>query len=212
MRLVPRLLPTVIAASAIMLTFRVGLIWHDAGEAFAESAANAPTAAPDKPAAPDKLAPSDKSAAADKPAPAAPKFSAAEVGVLQELSKRRAELDQRAEDLDRRELLLKAAEQRVDEKIAKLQQIQAQVDASLGKVEQADEDRLKSLVHIYESMKPQEAAVIFSGMDMPQLLQLLTRMKDLKTAPILAAMSPDKARAITMALTQRKDVPDPKTN
>jgi len=132
--------------------------------------------------------------------------------VLQELAKRREALDQRQADQDRRELTLKAVEQRVDEKIAQLKQIQAQVDAAIGKSAAEDDERIKSLVHIYENMKPKDAATIFEGMEMPALLQLLTRMKDLKTAPILAAMAPDKARAVTVALAQRKDPADQKTN
>ncbi len=156
----------------------------------------------------------DQTGAADPAKTHAPpqKFSPAEVQVLGELSKRREELDKRSDDLDRRDLLLKAAEQRVDEKIAELKQLQTQVDASLGQMKQQDDDRLQSLVHIYETMKPKEAATIFEGMDMPSLIGLLSRMKDLKTAPILAAMAPDKARAVTVALAQRKEISDPKAN
>jgi flagellar motility protein MotE (MotC chaperone) len=61
-------------------------------------------------------------------------------------------------------------------------------------------------------MKPKDAATIFEGMELPPLLQLLTRMKDLKTAPILAAMAPEKARAVTIAMAQHKDLPDQKSN
>ncbi len=213
MRLVPRLLPTVIAVSAVMLTVKVGALWHDAGVAFAQQPA--PAAAPgDK--GPDKAASGPAPADSDQPDAAKTrppqKFTPAEIEVLGELSKRREELDKRSEDLDRRDLLMKAAEQRVDEKIAELKQLQTQVDASLGQMKQEDDDRLKSLVHIYETMKPQEAATIFEGMDMPSLIGLLSRMKDLKTAPILAAMAPDKARAVTVALAQRKEISDPKAN
>ena len=56
-------------------------------------------------------------------------------------------------------------------------------------------------------MKPADAAQILQQMDMPVLLQLLSRMKDQKTAPILAAMDPVKARAITMALADKGNLP-----
>jgi flagellar motility protein MotE (MotC chaperone) len=212
MRLVPRLIPTVIVATTVILTMRVGALWHDAGIAMAQTPAAAPAASP----APASAATGDAAKPATPPTPAAPpaaaKFSPEEVQLLQELSKRRVELDQRSEDLDRRELLLKAAEQQVDEKIAKLQQLQTQVDAQLGKAAAQDDDRLKSLVKIYETMKPDQAAAIFAGMDMPVLLQLVTRMKDKSTADILGKMTPEKARAVTTALEQRTAPTDPKTN
>jgi flagellar motility protein MotE (MotC chaperone) len=217
MRAVPRLLPSLIVAATIMLSMRVGMLWRDAGTAFAQAQPAAPGAAPvpaaaptPPPAAPAEAAP----AGATDAAPAKPQthFSAGEVQVLQELSQRRTELDKRAEDQDRRELTLKAVEQRIDEKIAQLKTLQAQIDAMIGKSEAQDDDRIKGLVHIYENMKPKDAATIFDGMDMPALLQLLTRMKDLKTAPILAAMTPDKARAVTIAMAQRREMPEPKSN
>jgi flagellar motility protein MotE (MotC chaperone) len=200
----------VIAVSVLALTVRIGVLWHDAGAALAatEPAPAAPSATP---AAPGD-APTASGDSAKPHASPPPKFSASEVEVLTELSKRRAELDKRADDLDHRELLLKAAEQRVDDKIAQLKDLQTQVDATVDKVKADDDERLKSLVRIYENMKPKDAAAIFEGMDVPAVLDLLTRMKDLKTAPILAAMAPDKARAVTVALEQRKALPDSKTN
>ncbi|HVJ51085.1 MAG TPA: hypothetical protein VM689_01395 [Aliidongia sp.] len=235
-----RLLLILVVTAGFSLSVRLGAIWHEAGIAFAESSppgGTTPAAKPDapkpdatKPAA--KVEPAKTDAKGDpakadsakpdaakndppKPAGANQKFSPAEVELLQELSKRRAELDQRADDLDRRELLLKATEQRVQENIDKLQQVQTQVDASLGKVDEQEGERLKSLVHMYEGMKPAEAARIFEQLDMPVLLQLMTHMKDQKTGPILASMATDKAKAVTIALAEKKQqapASDAKTN
>jgi flagellar motility protein MotE (MotC chaperone) len=225
-----RLLFSLIAILGLTLSVRLGALWHEAGMALAEStppAASAPTngakpaGAKPEDAKPDAAAPeggkADPAAGGDpiKPTSAAAakqKFSPAEVELLQGLSKRRTELDQRSDELDQRELLLKAAEQRVQEKIDKLQQMQAQIDTTIGKVDEQEDERLKSLVHIYETMKPAEAARVFEQLDMPVLLQLMTRMKDQKTAPIMAAMAVDKAKALTLALAERKQVADSKTN
>lgn len=134
-------------------------------------------------------------------------FTPAEVGILQDLSQRRADLDKRSDDLDHRALLLQALETQVNAKIAKLQQLQANLKVLANEVDQNQQQRLGSLVHIYETMKPADAAQILQQMDMPVLLQLLSRMKDQKTAPILAAMDPVKARAITMALADKGNLP-----
>jgi flagellar motility protein MotE (MotC chaperone) len=228
MHMLRRLLVSLVVMAVLTLSVRVGAIWHEAGIALAEStppaAATPLPAAPAKPdpAKPDGPKPDAPKADAGKPGtPAADplksssanqKFSPAEVELLQGLAKRRAELDQRADELDQRELLLKAAEQRVQEKIDKLQQMQSQVDASLGKVDEQEGERLKSLVHMYEGMKPTEAARIFEQLDMPVLLELMTRMKDQKTGPIMASMATDKAKALTIALAEKKQAADPKTN
>jgi flagellar motility protein MotE (MotC chaperone) len=210
-----RVLKSLIVAAVLMLAVRLGSVWHDAGIAFAQ---NASAAAPAS-AAPSAAAPAEPAKTADavgtdplKPANANQKFSPSELELLQSLSKRRAELDQRSEELDRRELLLKATEQRVQEKIDQLQKMQSQVDAALGKVDEQEDQRLQSLVRIYEAMKPQEAAAIFDKLEQPVLMQVLTRMKDKAVAAILPHLDGDKARSITMALAEHKQMPDPKTN
>jgi len=216
MPVLSRLLKSLIVAAMLMLAVKLGAVWHDAGVAFAQGTPPAAPAIPAKPAD-SSAAPSAVSAAptADplKPATASPqKFSPTEIELLQSLSKRRAELDQRSEELDQRDLLLKATEQRVQEKIDKLQQMQAQIDTALGKVDEQEDLRLASLVRIYEAMKPQEAAAIFDKLEQPVLMQVLTRMKDRSVAAILPHLDGDKARAITTALAEHKQLPDLKTN
>src|SRR5271166_434198 len=106
-----RLLFTLIFAAGLMVTLRLGAVWHEAGVAFAQTApahpeAGTPITTPSRPATPSP---------SGDPAKNQQKFSPEEVELLQDLSKRRTELDARAEEFDRRELLLKAAEQRVQE-------------------------------------------------------------------------------------------------
>lgn len=229
MRLKPRLLHVLIAAASVMLVARVGAVYHEAGIAFAqtppaakptsETPAKPASETPAKPASETPAKPASETPAKTAAAPAAegepltpgvPKapppttYTETEVKLLQDLAKRRAELDQRADELTQRETLLKAAEQRVDEKIDQLKQMQATVDASLGKVDAQEDQRLSSLVAIYTNMKPKEAAPILSTLDMPVLLQLLTRMKDRTTSAIMAAMDPKTAQTITLALAQRR--------
>ncbi|MDB5359970.1 MAG: hypothetical protein JWO51_1267 [Rhodospirillales bacterium] len=208
MRLKPRLLHLLIVAAGVMLATRLGAVYHEAGIAFAQTAPAKPTS--ETPAKAPPSAAAAPAVAAEPLNPGVPKtppaqtYTEAEVKLLQDLAKRRIELDQRADELTQRETLLKAAEQRVDEKIDQLKQMQATVDASLGKVDAQEDQRLSSLVAIYTNMKPKEAATILSQLDMPVLLQLLTRMKDRTTSAIMAAMDPKTAQTITMALAQRR--------
>src|SRR5215469_1523420 len=55
-------------------------------------------------------------------------MSPSEIDLLQKLAERRAALDKRSAELDQREILLQAAEKRVDEKIAKLAALEKDID------------------------------------------------------------------------------------
>jgi flagellar motility protein MotE (MotC chaperone) len=170
----------------------------------AASPGAAPAAAAASPAAASQ--PEPAAAAGNKPPVLDPlSMSPAEVDLLQKLAERRAELDKRAAELSQREVLLQAAEKRIDEKIAKLAELKKDIGGIVDKQNQEDQDRLKSLVKIYETMKPVDAARIFSQLDMPVLLGGLENMKERNAAPILAAMDPGKAKAVTLALAERRD-------
>jgi flagellar motility protein MotE (MotC chaperone) len=133
-----------------------------------------------------------------------------EIVLLQSLSQRREELEQRAREIDEREVLLKAAEQRIDQRIGELERLQASIEALLVKHDEQGEAQLQSLVKIYESMKPKDAARIFEELDMEVLLEVVERMKERKTAPILAQMNPERAKTVTLELAQRRELPIPR--
>lgn len=130
-----------------------------------------------------------------------------EVDVLQQLAKRREELDLRARQLDEREALIQAAEQRMDQKMAELKALQATLEDLTKKHSDAQEAELKSLVKTYENMKPKAAAKVFEEMDMDVLLDVAERMSERKLAPILAQVTPTRAKEITFELAQRRQLP-----
>lgn len=134
-------------------------------------------------------------------------FSAAEVQVLQSLAKRRDDLDRREKSLAEREALLSAAEQEVDHKIAELNKLKSELESLLGQQQKEQDDRIDSLVKIYEGMKPKEAATIFNTLDMDVLLPVISRMNERKSGPILASMDPEKARIVTIRLAQQRELP-----
>lgn len=131
-------------------------------------------------------------------------LSPAEIDLLQKLSERHKKLDQWARDLDMREQLLKAAEQRINRKVGELKEIQVRVKAMLKQYDKEQERKLKSLVKIYENMKPKDAAPIFMELDLPILLDVVERMREAKVAPILAKMEPKKAKTVTAELAKRR--------
>jgi flagellar motility protein MotE (MotC chaperone) len=216
-----RLLPTLIGVASLMLVLRVADIWFDLdAHAQTTGAAAATPAATPAPAAPGTGTGSTTPTAAPAPAAATttptatataqPPRQAAESAPdplsmsLQKLAQRRQELDKRAAEMAQQQVLLKAAEQRIDDKIAKLQSIETDIGGLEDKRDQQEDQRLKSLVKIYETMKPADAARIFEQLDMPVLLDVLKRMREVKAAPVLAAMDPEKAKVATTALAESK--------
>ena len=64
--------------------------------------------------------------------------------------------------------------------------------------------QIKSLVKIYEGMKPDEAAAIFNELDMPILLDVIGKMSERKVALVLANMNPKRARDVTQELADKR--------
>ena len=141
------------------------------------------------------------------PAMPAMNFSETEIEVLQSLAKRRDNLEAREQRLMQREALLDAAEQEVDRKITELTSLRTEIESLLGQQQKVQEERLRSMVKIYESMKPGDAAAIFNTMDMDILISVLSRMSERKSAPIFASMSPQRAQEVTIKLVEQSQLP-----
>lgn len=130
----------------------------------------------------------------------------AEIKILEELAARRRELEDKARDLEFREGLLKATEQRIDEKIQELRQLQAELQSVIDQKDEEEEQKIQSLVRIYEKMKPKEAARVFERLEMPLLLSVIGRMKERVSAAILAEMDPQRVSEVTAEMARRKDL------
>jgi flagellar motility protein MotE (MotC chaperone) len=129
--------------------------------------------------------------------------SATERAVLERLQERRGTIDERGREMELRENLLKAAERKVDGKINELKEIENRMDSG-AKAQQAEADKqMKTVVIMYETMKPKEAARVFDRLNLQVLIPIATTMKPVKMAEILAAMSPEAAEKLTVALATR---------
>ncbi|WP_404326770.1 MotE family protein [Aerophototrophica crusticola] len=176
--------------------------------AESKPAEHAAPPAPATPPAPAAQAPAPAApAGGSQPSAAGQTFSPTELELLQRLQERREQLDQRGRELDQREAMLAAAEQRFDQKIAELQKLRGEIQGLLRQVSEEQATQLDSLVKIYEAMKPADAAKIFNDLDNTVLLNVISRMKEGKTAPILAAMESKRAQQVTILLAERKKLP-----
>jgi flagellar motility protein MotE (MotC chaperone) len=220
-----RLLPLTIFVAVMMLGVRVGDLWrlatHDARlPDFPVTLAQGPQSS--TPATPPAQMPSATTKPAGKDAPPAPGGASgpanapvataplAPLGpidnqeLLQHFAERRAEIERRTKEMEQREALLAAAEKRIEQKVAEMEKTKADIQKLMAQGDEKQSAQLESLVKIYETMKPKEAARIFEELDMPVLLGVIQKMKEQKTAPILAAMDPVKAKEVTSALVERR--------
>ena len=134
-------------------------------------------------------------------------FSETQRGVLEELKRRRTDLEKREREMDQRQALLDVTEQRIEEKISEMDQMRHELKELLGQQSEQEAGRIKSLVKIYESMKPKDAAAIFDNLDMDILLQVVGQMSERRVSPILASMDTQRAQELTTLLAEQKQLP-----
>jgi len=209
-----RLLPTVILCASLLLGLKLADMatggpgarsFAGIAVARAEAPAADPAASTDSgepvSAGPDEPTSEAAAAGAENPANSVdPRLSKAEMSVLESLAVRREELKKRAEALDMREQVLAAAEKRVEERIAELKALDERINGRISEIDAAHEEKMMSLVSMYEGMKPKDAARIFERLDMGVLLDVVKRMQPRRMSAVLAAMDPVVAQDLTVEL------------
>jgi flagellar motility protein MotE (MotC chaperone) len=129
--------------------------------------------------------------------------SAAERALLERLQERRQELDARARELDMRESLLAAGEKKLEARMAE-QKTTSEGRGGPGSQRKDDpETRFKSVVTMYETMKPKEAAKIFDRLDIRVLLEVASQINPRRMSEIMAQMTPEAAERLTVELAAR---------
>ena len=217
-----RFLPLTIFAATLMLTVRVGDIWEGIDTVISSSIRVAQATAQTADQAPADQAAGSETAAApptteggvsvqDDPGKLITDdptlLSPAEIEILLRLAERRDELAKRQRELDAREGLLRAAEIRIERKVAELESLKGVIEARIQVFDKQQEEKLGSLVKIYESMKPKDAARIFEELEMGTLLEVAERMKERKLAPVMAELGPERAREMTVELRALRELP-----
>lgn len=201
-RLLPAAMVTVGALLGVKAVAMAADVADSAPPAASQTAAQtSPAAAPAQTATP---------AAAQCPAPSLAEMaglSQAEVQVLQALGARREALDQRAEMVGTQDELMAAAERRLEERLAELRTLEANVNTLLGQLDEAQEQRLASLVDVYQRMRAKDAAEVFNGLDDAVLVQVASRMRQANLAEVMGRMDAARARQLTTMLADRARPP-----
>jgi len=165
--------------------------------------ADKPAAAPGKPATANAVNPPRDPGGTPVQIDSNQPSSPAERAILERLQERRQEIEARARELDVRDSLMKAAEKKLEARLAELKDLEARVNSAVLKKDDADAARFKDLVAMYENMKPKDAAKIFDRLDLPILVQVTSYINPRKMSDILGQMSPEVAERLTVELANR---------
>lgn len=129
--------------------------------------------------------------------------SASERALLERLQARRQELETRAREVDIRESLLKSAEKRIEGKVDELKGVESRITAAQEQKAANEGVKFKSIVTMYEGMKPKDAAKIFDRLDMAVLIEVASQIAPRKMSDILGLMTPEAAERLTVELARR---------
>ncbi len=219
-----RLLPMVALSAFFLLGFKAASLYFLGGQVFSQPENTKLQMSQIYPAQPVKVAMNDEQAVASLITGAAeekkvaqndaggasqmqtgPNFKAArsEFAILQSLANRRRKLDEREKQLILQRNLLKAAEQRLESKIAEMKNMEARMSGDEKKKKSSRSERYRKLVEMYSKMKPADAARIFNRLDIPVLMELVESMNSRAMASILSTMDPVKAEQLTNAIASQ---------
>lgn len=124
-------------------------------------------------------------------------FSQSEIMILQELAERREALDIRSKEIDKKAVQLRVAEQEIDKRLTQLREYEQKLRNLIKEYNEKEKAKIDSLVKVYSTMKPKDAARIFNTLDIEVTVSLLKEMKPSTSSAILSQMKAEKAKEIT---------------
>jgi len=182
---------------------------HGAPAADAGHGPQSATPTPDK----DQMVqPSDVkvNASTDRPTEAKPipgQELLSEVEILKRLSERRKQLDKFEQDLQMRDNLLKATEDKIEKKVDQLKDAEQKAASGAQTPDDAHRKQITDLVKVYEAMKPKDAARVFDGLDTKLLVDMSRAMNPKKLADVVSKMQPEIAQKLTTELARNPTTP-----
>jgi flagellar motility protein MotE (MotC chaperone) len=125
------------------------------------------------------------------------------VALAEALSEREARVSAKETALEDRLAALALADQAIDIRMKALATAEDQLNETLARADGASEADLTRLTDVYQSMKPKDAAALFSAMAPEFAAGFLGRMRPESSAAIMSGMTPEDAYAISVILAGR---------
>jgi len=120
-----------------------------------------------------------------------------EVALFTKLEARKAQLDAKELELQKLEAELQKQKDELEQRLGQLEEVRRRIASKLDEKVKVDQQKVESLVAVYQNMKPQQAAKIFEDMNEDLAVEVLTKMKNKSAAEILNMVKPEKAKILS---------------
>jgi flagellar motility protein MotE (MotC chaperone) len=102
--------------------------------------------------------------------------------------------------LEQQKAELLAIQADINQKIETLRKLRSEIRAEAAKQTEIEQGKLKHLIKVYSTMKPQKAATLVEKLDLSFAIQLLSQMKGDAVGNILSFVETEKAARISQEL------------
>jgi len=106
------------------------------------------------------------------------------------------------EELAAKEKALAALEQELDQKLVRLQELEAKLNRMLEDAKEVRDKKLKHLIDVYSNMKAKQAAAVIETLNEKIAVKILAGMRGRQAGEILTYVKPAKAARLSEQLTK----------
>ncbi len=124
----------------------------------------------------------------------------AEKGMLAVLNRKEKELKEREEELVRNEERLNIVKADIDSRLSELKAEHEKIAALVRKIDEINDQRVRKIVKIYESMGPEEAASRIEKLDEDMAVMILAAMSERKAAKVLSFVDVSRSARLSQSL------------
>jgi flagellar motility protein MotE (MotC chaperone) len=132
--------------------------------------------------------------------PQAPGACLVDSAAIEDIRKRREELDARAKELAARETELAAKERALGEELRKLEVVRDEIGRAEGTQKAQNEEKIAKLVETFQSMSPKAAAGVLASVDEGLAVAAMERIETPRLAKIMNVMEPGRVSRLTELL------------
>jgi flagellar motility protein MotE (MotC chaperone) len=120
--------------------------------------------------------------------------------MLAVLTRKEKELKEREEELARNEERLNIVKADIDARLSELKSEHEKIAALVKKIDEINDQRVKKIVKIYESMSPEEAASRLEKLDEEMAVMILAAMSERKAAKVLSFVDVSRSARLSQSL------------
>ncbi len=125
--------------------------------------------------------------------------------MMEMIEKKNKELENREKELATKEKQLKTLEENVQKNLEKIEQALKESKEQFGEKEKIIKKNVDSLIKVYSTMKPAEAANLIAAIDEDLALRIISGMKSKIAGQVLSQLDVKVAKAITEKLAGKKE-------